>query len=214
MSPQVTKSNLIVNLEERLWRTPDFDELRFCKEIAVFVYDDLKTGTLLNQKMFSGGKYLGEAYTLNSPFVMKERNSKPIVFDEKESGVPHGAIKGEAFLIGPQHILALDEHMETSVYTYRRMIKIILTEQQAAVNLEKWMGYKWINAFIYIGNRNVFEKQGGKLLSRSTRLNKAILSGPLSRPYYEWDTWELEWPFLADQMRGEYLDREFMEGAY
>lgn len=188
------KPTLATRLEARSWRSPDFDALRFKKEIIIFVYDNLKRNTLENSKYLKGSKYLGKAMTLSSFYCMKNGVDFPVVFEEKVTA--HACIRGEAYLISPQHILALDDLQQNNVYVNRVLQKIILLEQANSRALDgtghHYLKHRWSHGFMYVAHKNMFDK--AKLESRSTRQSKIAADAVTGRPYYEWDTWEAEWP--------------------
>lgn len=186
---------LAQNLERRSKISPDFCDLRFKREIVLFVYDNLQTGAMENTKLLQGSKYLGEAETLSSFYVMKEAIDFPIVFKEKV--LPHASIRGEAYLVGPQHILTIDEYLDNMSLRERITDRIILKDQKKA----PWRGKSnailgdnsYVEGFLYVGFPEAWKTQ--KLTTRPTRHKKFVTHPAVeARPFYQWDTWEAEWP--------------------
>lgn len=194
--------SLLVKLQTRGWRTPDFSDLRMRREILLFVYDSLKKDTWENTKYLQGAKYLGKAQTLSSFFCMKTGVDMPVVFSEQVTA--HACIRGEAYLVSPQHILVLDDIQQNNHYTSRKLEKIILLEQQKSKALEKtghhFLNHRWSLGFMYIADKTAFK--GASLISRGTRKSIVQVDAITGRPYYEWDTWEADWPMTHLNNRG------------
>lgn len=190
-------SELLIRLEERSWQTPDFDQLRLRKHIVLFVYDNMMKGGN-DHEYLTGAKFLGRSQTVSSEYTMKSAVDCPIVFPEKV--MVHACIRGEAFLVGPQHILAIDKFQRNNHYMTRRLTRVLLPEQKDAPGMSKtqnnnYLTSKWSWAFIYEGNKTHFS-QGKGLTSRSTRQERTENTSTFEqRPYYKWDVWEADWPF-------------------
>jgi gamma-glutamylcyclotransferase (GGCT)/AIG2-like uncharacterized protein YtfP len=201
--------SLLTKLETRAWQSPDFHDLRFRRDILLFVYDNLKRDTLENNKYLEGAKYLGKAMTVNTNLKMMSAGTDyPVVFDEKV--MIHACIKGEAFLVSPQHILAIDELQQNNLYFNRRIEKIVLLDQMNSPALESvghtYLKHKWAHGFMYIGDKDAFSAT--KLSNRGTRQSRVMVSPITGRPYYEWDIWESDFPGAVNENIENTSERE------
>lgn len=198
--PETEKElELFTKLEERRFRTPDFHYLRFRKEIPLFVYDGLKKYGG-EEDLMAKALYLGKAMTLTTGFemtIVKEHSiypaqssSYPIVFPRKEGG---HAIRGEVYLVSPQHILTIDKAMEHSIYTRRQFTKVYCEDQTYCDDLKKnrlphALNKIWLSAYMYVGEADMFKgfhKTHRPPVKRSNPTNSLE-----HREFYEYEAWE------------------------
>lgn len=193
------KFELATKLEERRFRTPDFHYLRFRKEIPLFVYDGMKKYGG-DEDYMKKALFLGKAMTLTTGYEMqivkepayypKQSVSYPMVFLRKDGG---HAIRGEIYLVTPQHILAIDKAMEHSVYTRRHFIKVYCEDQTYCEGLKKnrlphALQKIWLSAYMYIGEPNMFK---GHHKTHRPAVKLANPTNPLEhREFYEYEAWE------------------------
>lgn len=195
--PQVVKSmsgNLLEKLVDRAHYTPDFTELRLFHDIILLVYDNMqKYGHQHN--LLDGAKYVGKGITIPSKFVMKHGHDFPVVFEQPHEELIHAAIKGEVYLVSPQHILAIDKFQMNNSWMHRKVYKVALLDQGTNSNLttvgQKYLKYAWSNCFMYVGDKGMFADQ--LLKGRHTRVNPYAGDQVLSKSHYEWDPWEADW---------------------
>lgn len=190
---------LATKLEERRYRTPDFHYLRFRKEIPLFVYDEMKKYGG-DEDYMKNTLYLGRAMTLTTGYEMSivrevtaypnRSVSYPMVFQRKDGG---HAVRGEIYLVTPQHILAIDKAMEHSMYTRRQFTKFYCEDQDFCEGLKKnrlphALTKIWLSAYMYVGDTDMFK--GHHKTSRPA----SKLTNPTNnleyREFYEYEAWE------------------------
>ncbi len=200
MTVMSTSDKFIDRLKMRRFLTPDYPEMKFQKEVPLFVYDDLKDGTETFDNLMGGTVFLGEGTTVDTGFYMKETSQFPLIFRGDKSlgqaGPVLGPVRGEIYSVTPRHILDIDKHYQNN-YKFRRWrLKVIAWDQTFSnMNLDVNMGHCLIECYIYVADSK--EWAGQNLRSRSLRHpNQKETHVFKKRPYYEWDTWEKDWPML------------------
>lgn len=176
---------IIKKLRERGQQSPDIHKLKFYKEIPFFAYGTEMIGGD-DDHILKGAKYLGKAHTMSSNFVMKANNAFPVSFPCKQDDQRRGRIRGEMYLVSPEHIIAMDRGNANGKSFFRFKSRYILEEQETQEHLKSFKQEPYIQAYAYMGSIGWWSDKA--TLSYRPRTSFSGSAKPMfhGKHFYEW----------------------------
>lgn len=179
---------IIKKLKIRGEKSPDIHRLKFYKEIPFFAYGTEKVNGE-DENLLKGAKYLGMAHTMSTNFIMKSNTAFPVAFPCKQDDQRRGRLRGEMYLVSPEHIIAMDIGNSNGKSFYRFKARFALEEQEMAEGLKSFKGDPYIPAYMYLGSTQWWGDNNDKLQLACRKSYsgsvKPIFHG---KHFYEWDT--------------------------
>ena len=136
--------------------TPDFHELTQYDGHIVFIYDNLMSKFKSNGYFLKNAKFLGNALTLSSSFLLKKADNTPVAFENKNS-TARLKIMGEIYYIDLETLLKLDIIHSNTLMKKRRKEIVVAIDQMSPY--KNGMIRPSPEVFMYVGIEEAWENR-------------------------------------------------------
>lgn len=147
--------SLLTAIRARSRKTPDFRELRggIYQDHLVFVYGTLKRG-FYNEHFLRDAHYMGLGVTADASFLMYPGGGFPVLFrqEDKQHIERQGRVRGEVYAVNLDTMCKLDMLESNGSMYHRQKCRVVLKEQNVAMNKENFVSRPILNCYTYLGD--------------------------------------------------------------